>query len=282
KAIVDAANDEMKAIRTDHTTQLIQRYEEEGNSSWKVKLPDGTVVASINLKVPKKAATVADEEAFLAWVESTHPKAIQSETIAAVPEQVIPAQPERVVKSVSGKAMTELEKHFDLTADGVVDTTTGTIVDGMVVVPAAKPSSFEVRYETAGGGGRADLALAYRTGKLNHVVTGTTLPAIESAPMVERRLEAVPDPVVVQGETVPELMDEDRGLCGAGCSGCSICDPDGDYSRFQGDGDEGWRASPVADQVQHDLEKEFGDDAVPADDFDPGDFGTPLAVPGGW
>ena len=176
--------------------------------------------------------------------------------------------------------MAELEKQFDLTDEGVVDTATGTIVDGMVVVPAAAPKSFEVRYETGGAGGRADLALAYRAGKLNHVLAGTTLPAIEAQPAVERRL-AVVQPDVVRGETVANRV----------------------YLDPMDDGDE----PTVEDQVQRDLEQEFpeydeptadepiGDDALvesqrvrpaPTDDFDPGDWddkpGQTLYDASGW
>lgn len=256
----------------------------------------------------------------MAWVEANHPDAIETKVIAAVPEQTIPAVPEQTLKSVSGRRMAELEKHFDLTDQGVVDTTTGTIVDGMVVVPAAAPKSFEVRYETGGAGGRTDLALAYRAGKLNHVVAGTaTLPAIEAKPVVERRLASVPmdydgshgrlngpgEPFTVVGETVANVED-DLGQCGMpGCVGCAGCDPDGDYSRFEGDGDQEWRANPtpVQDQVDADLAQEFGghrrgewDDArakavveafgtdpVPADDFDPGDWdAAPSQTAQGW
>lgn len=298
KAIIDAANDEMGKVRAAHTTELVKRYDEEGTSSFKVKLPDGTVVAAINLKVPKKTTVVTNEEAFLAWVEATHPNAIQATTVPAVPEEIIPARPEQVLKSVSGKALAELEKQFEMTEDGVVDTATGTVVDGMVVMPAPAPKSFEVRYET--GTGREDLANAYRAGRLNHVVAGGALPPVIVAPPVERRLEAVSmdydgshgrlngagEPLTVVGEILAAVEDglTEDDYNKQQCSGC------GDWgytlsSRGLCDGCEA-EPAPVSparaalNEHADELAAKYG--SAPADDFDPGDFGTPVTGTGGW
>lgn len=175
KAIVDAATAEIAYMREQHTGRLVERYQDEGTQSFAAKLPDGTKVASLILTVPKPSLEVKDPEAFLKWVKANHEVAVETVTHEAVPEQVIPASAEWSEEVVKPKALTTLLEGFQVTEDGVVDTTTGTFVDGVELKPALAPSQFSVRYEK---GGRDRLADAYRSGKLDDLAAGTSLPQL--------------------------------------------------------------------------------------------------------
>lgn len=190
KAIADAAAKELGDLRDAHLEPLLERYDDEGTSSYKVKLPDGTVVANLALSVPKGAVTVTDESAFTAWVRANHPDAVEEVFIAGEPEHVItvPATEDRTDYVLKDKKVSALMKQFKATEEGVVDTATGQMVAGAEYKKGAKPKAFAVTYETDG---REQLAGAYRAGKLDDVVAGTSLPAVGQRPMLERRLEVV-------------------------------------------------------------------------------------------
>jgi hypothetical protein len=175
KAVVDAATAEIARLRADHTGHLVERFKEEGTTSFKALLPDGTAVATISLTIPKPTLTVTDDEAFKAWLETNHPNAIDTETIPAQPEQLIPAVPERVERNVNPKRITSLMEQFKPVPDGVVDLTTGMLVAGVEMTPAADPKQFSVTYAKDG---RDQLADAYRAGDLDALVAGSALPAL--------------------------------------------------------------------------------------------------------
>ena len=307
-AIVDAAAAEMKKLRAEHTTELVQRYEEEGTSSFKVKLPDGTVVASVNLRVPQREAIVNDEQGFIAWVEANYPGCLHTEIVPAVPERIIPAVPEQEVKSVPSKRMTELMGQFELTEAGVVDKVSGALVDGMTVKPAPPPSVFEIRYEK--GTGRNDVAAAYRRGQLSHVVAGSTLAAVTAGPVVERRLEAVPadpadvdvddlgpeysdgyqlpgEPFTVVGETVANVADDEMTAGQVARAALEEhADELADRYAEQADGGSPDAPPPVAEPADERPSDPWGPAAqyVPdADEFEPGDWDLPSnPAAGGW
>lgn len=181
KAVADAVEAELRALRNDHVTDLVQAWRDEGSKSWNVRLPGTTTkVATITLPEPQPSTDVVDEAAFLAWCKANRPDAVDAEIIPAVPRQVIPAQPETRREVVNPKAQTEILAGLK-PADGgeCVDPATGTLVDGVKYTPAAEPKSFSVRYEKDG---REALALAYRRGELDSLTSGTALPQIGGAP----------------------------------------------------------------------------------------------------
>jgi hypothetical protein len=177
KAVADAIDAELKAERSAHTSTLLEKWRDEGTKSFNILLPgSGAKVGTITLTEPKPSTDVVDEAAFLAWCKENRPDAIAVEVIPAIPEQVIPAQPERRREYVDPKAQTAILAELKAADDGdVVDPETGTLVDGVEHKPAGEPRSFSVRYEKDG---RADLALAYRRGQLDHLAAGTALPQI--------------------------------------------------------------------------------------------------------
>jgi hypothetical protein len=222
KAIADAVQDEMTRLRASHMTALLERYDDEGTKSFEIRLPGlDTVVATISLSVPKDSIEHTDPEAFEAWLEKNHPHAVIVEEIPAQPEHtvVVPASPARTERFIDPKALTAVMKQFKATPDGVVDTATGVMVDGVENKPGGRPRSFSVRYEADG---RDLITQSYRDGKLNSIVSGGPLPAID-APVIERKLvvvhEAAPAPVAppVDQEpftpaTVEEAFGEDAPL----------------------------------------------------------------------
>lgn len=345
KAIADAAAKELGDLRDAHLEPLLERYDDEGTSSYKVKLPDGTVVANLALSVPKGAVTVTDDAAFTAWVRANHPDAVEEVFIPGEPEQIItvPATEDRTDYVLKDKKVSALMKQFKATEEGVVDTATGQMVAGAEYKKGAKPKAFAVTYETDG---REQLAGAYRAGKLDEIVAGTSLPAVGQRPVLERRLEVVrlesatvdgrpaftveqetpivrgpsawvadegtsyneDEPVappIDQEPITPTSLEEAFGeqdvaprygyeVVGCpydDCTGCVLCDPDGDYSRFEGDGDEEWRQAGMdaanleprdlrGEEIVLDAQEEAaaGDDCDQdegaEDDFDPGDWGA--------
>jgi hypothetical protein len=194
KAIADAVDDEMRRLRDGHLSTLLERYDDEGTTSFEVRLPGSdAVVAKLSLGVPKDKLEHTDPAAFEAWLEKNHPDAVIVEHIDAEPERtvVLPATPARVEKFIDPKALSAVMKHFKVTPGGVVDTATGVVVDGVENVPGGRPKSFSVRYEADG---RDLITQSYRDGKLNGIVAGGPLPAIDE-PVIERRLVVAPDPV---------------------------------------------------------------------------------------
>ena len=175
KAVVDAATAEIARLRVGHTADLVDRFKEEGTSSFRAMLPDGTVVATISLTIPKPVLNVTDDGAFTAWIEANHPGAIDTEHVEAQPEQLIPAVPARDEKSVNGKRLTKLMEQFKPVPEGVVDQATGLLVDGVEMTPAADPKQFSVTYAKDG---RDQLADAYHAGDLDSLVAGSSLPAL--------------------------------------------------------------------------------------------------------
>lgn len=182
KAVADAINDALAEERADHRDSLLERYDDEGTTSFDVRLPDGTQVAKISLAVPKAATTVTDEDALLAWAKVNAPELVETEVIPAQPERtvVMPATDEVVDEFLHPKRVTELLARVKPApgTDMVVDPDTGVVVDGVTHAPAGRPKSFSVRYSPDG---REALAVAYRSGELGHLTAGTVLPDVRPA-----------------------------------------------------------------------------------------------------
>lgn len=208
KAIADAAAEELGRLRANHLTPLLEQYDANGTTSFKVRLPgpagQDSLIATVSLGVPKDKLEIADEQAFTDWCAANHPEAVHVETIPGEPERtvVIPATEDRVERTLLSKPVNALFKQLKVTENGIVDPSTGMLVDGVANVPGARPNSFAVNYEPDG---REQLAGAYRAGKLDHVVAGTTLPEVAAVrTVVERRLEAAPAIVADAGWCAPE------------------------------------------------------------------------------
>lgn len=153
KALADAIAEELKACRAAVQAGLDEAQETSGTRQIEATLPDGTVVAKISLTDPKPTAGVTDEGAFLAWVRDTHPSEIERQFVTSVR----PAFATRVLA--------------EMTAAGtprVVDTETGEVHDVPgVQIRATRSRSHSVRFEKTG---REDIAAAYRSGRLGHLV----------------------------------------------------------------------------------------------------------------
>lgn len=233
KAIADAIKEELDLERADHTTDLRRMYEDAGIKSMDVKLPGGGKVATISLSIPKPTTTVVDEEALLAWCQANMPTAILEETIPAEPERVIPATPERTVYRVDPAMVDALLKNsrpVDPAGGPVVDED-GVVVDGVTYTPAGSPRSFSVRYET---GGREDLAVAWRSGELDALVAGSTLPALEANHAIPM---PAPEPHPMTAAEFLEAVDPDYdwGL-GSHVPACNPqCDETGHYLEADGE-----------------------------------------------
>lgn len=182
KAVADAINDELAGERSDHTLALRERYDDEGVKAFDVKLPaGGGKVATISLSVPKATTKVVDADAYTAWCRVNMPTAVTEHTtpagVAWVETIQHPATPAETVYSVDpGMTNVLLAGASPVGGPGEVVDEDGLIIDGVEYTPAGKPKSFSVRYERAG---REALALAYRDGRLDHLLGGSTLPALE-------------------------------------------------------------------------------------------------------
>lgn len=180
KAVTEDIAAQMDAEKDLHREELIGRYEDEGTKSFDVKLPNGAKVAAISLAIPKATTTVVDEEALLKWARENAPDLVSEVTIPGVAAHFVEAVPERTEFVVDAKRVTELlarVKPVDSAGGEVVDPDTGSLVEGVTYTPGARPKSYTVRYEDDG---REALALAYRAGELNDLLSGTPLPAIET------------------------------------------------------------------------------------------------------
>lgn len=221
KAIADAAAKEVGNLRADHLTPLLQRYKAEGTTSYKVRVPgvNGTdvLVATVSLAVPKDSIEITDLDAFTAWAEANHPDMVHKEFVPGEPERtiVVPATEDHWDVTLAPKKQAAVMKQLTVAEEGVVDPSTGTVVDGVTSVPGRDPNSFAVTYE---GDGRDQLAAAYQAGRLDHIVAGSTLPQIAGQRViVERRLESVPvappaDPEPVVVTSLEDAFGEDSAV----------------------------------------------------------------------
>lgn len=234
KAVADAINEELAGERADHLVDLRERYDESGVKSFDVKLPDGTKVAGISLSIPKAATEVTDEEVFTQWCRDNFPTAITEHVIPAQPAVVLPATPERTVYVVDPKLTATLLKDAKI-VDGVPFTKDGLLIEGVEHKPAGDPKSFSVRYETDG---RDALAVAYRAGELDHLVAGSTLPALDSGGVVALPWKSADDePIELtldeKAETVtfanPRVWIDGEEVTGVVAMSVSPVDDEGDY-----------------------------------------------------
>lgn len=176
KAVADAINTELAAEREDHTFSLVEKYEDEGTKSFDVKLPSGVKVATISLSVPKASTEVVDEDALVAYAKASAPWLLKEVHHPETP--AIPAQPAWTEEVLDREALGEWikgVKPVESTGGSVVDPDSGEIVTGILHTPEGKPRSFSVRYATDG---RDALALAWRAGELEHLTSGSVLPAL--------------------------------------------------------------------------------------------------------
>jgi hypothetical protein len=298
KAIADAAAKEVGNLRADHLTPLLKRYKAEGTTSYKVRVPgqNGTdvLVATISLAVPKDSIEVTDLDAFTKWAEVNHPDMVHKEFVPGEPERtiVVPATEDRWDVTLAPKKQAAVMKQLTVAEEGVVDPSTGTVVEGVTSVPGRDPNSFAVTYE---GDGRDQLAAAYQAGRLDHIVAGSTLPQIAGQRViVERRLESVPvappaDPEPVVVTSMEDAFGEDSAVrYGEEDLGAEFSDgyalpgeeefdlvDASSYGRLNGaplrPGDPGYRASPARQALEEHAD-EYAASLAPADDFDPGSF----------
>ena len=128
KALSDEAQAVSKAVRAETEDALADLYEQTGSKSFDAKLDDGTKVASISLAFSKAGAVISDPDAFLSWVRTDHPEALQ------VVESVNPAFTKQILERVEPSRV------------GMFDPNTGEIVPGLEAKPAGeKPKSYSVR-----------------------------------------------------------------------------------------------------------------------------------------
>lgn len=152
RALYDAIGDELKAARAEVQAGL----DELGVTGVPATLPDGTQVAKIALTDPKPAAVITDEQQFLGWVRDHHP-----------------AGTDNIVR----RFVTEIRPAFrdallaEMTAAGVAqwcDRETGEVYDVPgVEIRATRARSHSVRFDKTG---RADVAAAWQSGELAHLV----------------------------------------------------------------------------------------------------------------
>jgi hypothetical protein len=195
KAMVDAATKELDEMRADHIGPLLERYDQDGTKSFSVRLPgNGALIGALTLPEPKDKYEVTDEQAFTAWFAENHPDAVSVETIPGEPEHtvVVPATPDETITTINPKHRTAIMKALDQNDDGdIIDTVTGSIVKGVKYLPGKRPDKFAVNYEDKG---RDLLAAAYRTGQLDSIVGGTSLPPVNGRVVTERVLVQAPAP----------------------------------------------------------------------------------------
>lgn len=197
KALADAVTDELAQMRADHLGPLLERYDEEGTKSFSVRLPStGALIGALTLPEPKDKYEVTDEAAFTAWFAENHPDAVTVEVIPGEPERtvVVPATPDETITTIDPKHRTAIMKALKSTDDGIVDTVTGSYVQGVKFSPGKRPDKFSVTYEPEG---REQLAAAYRAGELDGIVTGTALPPVSGRIVIEQRLIEPPAMTVV-------------------------------------------------------------------------------------
>lgn len=173
KAFSDALADFLKEQREDHLAMLVESYNESGNKSFDVLLPDGTKVGSISLAQGKAHDDIVDEAELIAWAEQFE-DAVKVEVTPerVIPEVVIPAE---TTKRLDMRWYDELIKNAGEGDDGDLLTPDGEVIPGVKRIPAPAPDKFSVRYEK---NGRERIALAYKRGQLSGLSEGTPLPAI--------------------------------------------------------------------------------------------------------
>lgn len=311
KAIADAAAKELGKLRDDHLSPLLERYDEDGTAQFRVRLPGSdSLVATVSLAVPKDKLEVADEDAWVAWLEANHPAAVDRVVVPGEPEHTItvPATEDHTVTTLDDKKVTAVMKQFKVTKEGVVDTATGSLVDGVRNVAGGKPKSFAVKYEQDGA---EQLAGAYRAGDLDAIVDGTSLPAVGQRPVLERRLEVVrvdsmtvdgrPSfrveqesvvpvaPPVDQAPVAPTSLEEAFGPDARVRYGYEAdYEEDGQVCGKCGDQVATLSSAGLCDGCEADLEAEQDapareDDCDTDDDFDPGSWGESAPVArSGW
>lgn len=171
KAYADALAEFLKNAREDHLDLLMEKYQEEGNKSFNVLLPDGGKVGTITMNQGKASDEITDEAALYEWAA---PKG--GTKTERVPE--VPAVPAKDVTRLDKRWFDDLTKHAIEGDDGqLIDSHTGEVIPGLRRTPVPDPHSFTVRYEK---NGRERIAKAYQRGQLNDLISGTALPAIET------------------------------------------------------------------------------------------------------
>lgn len=151
-ALHDAIGDQFKAAKADTHAELKVAKAETGTQQIGAELPGGPPVAKITLVSPDPAAAVTDDEAFLAWVRDHHPDEVTRRFVT----EVRPAFVKALLKEITASG-----------APRWCDKETGEVHD----VPGVELQG-RTAYQrlTFGKTGREDIAAAYRSGQLGHLV----------------------------------------------------------------------------------------------------------------
>lgn len=168
-AILGAIEKTVKEMRTEQLEKLLAQYHDSGTKQFSVTLPDGTKVGNVTLPEKKAKFEVTDEEAFLEWMESVNPLAIE--------EVVVPPQPEMRYKRVKQPSLNAFMKGLKPGPDGMAVDENGEIVDGVTHTPSGTPTSMTITYEGKDAGRQAIID-AWRFGDLAGITDAGVLPEI--------------------------------------------------------------------------------------------------------
>lgn len=131
-AVLNRMKAAYSATRRELETRFLERYEEEGSKSFVVRFDELGKVATATLNEPRDKPYVADEAAFVAWVEANHPGEVV-----------------RTVRESYQKVL--FERNVKLTDDGlVIHAKTGEAIPGLSVRKGGDPTSFTLSFEKRG------------------------------------------------------------------------------------------------------------------------------------
>jgi hypothetical protein len=186
RTLAKAVNDELALEREGHLSDLLDRYDEDGTTSFTVLLPGDSAGLGKIILNEGKASWDIDGAELLEWAKEHAPTMVR--------ETVVPPQPEMRFQELWPASVAALEKRLDwVEVEGeyvAVDTATGQIVPGVTYKPAGRPSQFQVRLSAQG---KERVIRAWASGQLNEIARGA-LPQIEAPPaeVVEAEAEKKP------------------------------------------------------------------------------------------
>lgn len=156
KVLAEAVAERMAAIKAKHTARLLDVYAATGVNSYKVRLPDLGLVATVTVPIPEPKVVYDDAAQLAAWCAANRP--------ALVEQVVVPAVAAHVFYRLRPKAGEALAKVCQHAAGGLlVDPDTGEVVPG-VHREIVEPTYIRASYPKAGRGQILD---AYRAGDLD-------------------------------------------------------------------------------------------------------------------
>lgn len=150
-ALRDAIDEEVRRLRSDTLTGLLDAREALGVKSLDVTLPDGTKVAAVTLTEPSTRMAVESEAAFTAFVTQHYPDEIQT-----------------VTRVRDGFRKAFLDRLVDAGDNDAADPDTGQVVPGITCYPPGKPRQFSMRFAKTG---RQDVIDAWQAGALAELDT---------------------------------------------------------------------------------------------------------------